>query len=400
VLTSDLLAVTSRGGQISPRTLDAAKEEPRELAAALIELFRRCLGRPAHHLEGELRDFLGNGTAFLRQRGLAKLLRDRCTFEPPTEQEPEELRRVVFKVMAEHRSSRERFDRQAVLAEAAERLGLESEAVEAGLYGDLQENQVLTGFQPPPPEELLHRYNSALAQGILLRAREVKIEIRGASKVQLRALFRKIKFFQLLHRIELLPEGARIRLDGPLSLFRANTRYGFQMASFLPTLLHFPGWTLEARLLWGRDRQERLFRLVAGDGLRPFTRLTGQWLPEELTFLPERFAKVEGPWRLSTDTAILPLGGQGVLIPDYVFRHQETGQEVFMEIFGFWNRGALLSRLELLQAHGPKNLILGVGRGLATDPEALKELPGEVYVFRTAPIAREVRKLLDGFGAS
>ncbi len=85
-----------------------------------------------------------------------------------------------------------------------------------------------------------------------------------------------------------------------------------------------------------------------------------------------------------------------MLVPDFVFE-DDAGRRVFMEVFGFWNKGAVASRLELLRQHGPKDLILAISNQLATGREGLDELPGEVYVFRTSPIARKVLKLLEEY---
>jgi len=184
-----------------------------------------------------------------------------------------------------------------------------------------------------------------------------------------------------------------------MSIFKSSGRYGLQMASFLPTLLHFEHWSLSAKLIWGKKRRELSFKLSPAMGLRPYTRLTGQWQPEGLSWLPDQFEKLDSSWRLSTDAELVDLGGRGVLVPDFVFEH-ETGARVFMEVFGFWNRGAVTSRLELLRQHGPKGLILAISNQLATGREGLDEIPGEIYVFRTSPIARKVLKLLEGYRPS
>lgn len=399
MLTNDLLRVSLRKGEVFPRFIDATDLEHRALAGLLLGTFEAHAGRTRGELEAELKEILGTGTAFLLHRGLAKLLFDRCRFDTRAPMEPEELRRVVFEHAAKsYRRAGEGgglLDRQRALEEAAAELGLEREAVERGLYADLKDEQVLEGFESCTAEWLLHRYNTALAQAVLLRAQELTIEIRGQTAARYRALFRKLKFFQLLHRVSATGDGYRIAVDGPMSLFRASTRYGLQMATFLPTLLHFDGWQLEARLLWGKRRLERSFRLSSELGLRSHTRLTGQWRAEELGWLPEQFAKLDTEWQLSTETEIVDLGSQGVLVPDFVFHHPAKGRRVWMEVFGFWNRGAVAGRLELLRRHGPADLILALSKSLAAEPGALDELPAEVYVFRTAPVAREVRRLLD-----
>ena len=179
-----------------------------------------------------------------------------------------------------------------------------------------------------------------------------------------------------------------------MSLFKASGKYGVRMASFLPTLLHFDRWTLEAKLLWGRKRRRLRFRLSPRQGLRPTTRLLGQWQPEELAWLPEQFEKLGSEWQVSTDAELVALGGQGVLVPDFVFRHP-NGTRVFMEVLGFWSRGVVESRLELLRRHGPENFVLALSKQLAAGREGLEEIPGEVYLFRATPIARKILKLLE-----
>ncbi len=410
MLTADLVQARVYRKEVRPRYIDAADEGNLALAGELIDVFSEHEGRPRHELDCELKELLGTGTEFLLHRALAKLLLDRSTFDTEAEVEPVELRRAVFEAAAaayqqagDDGEVRE-LDRTAVLDGVAGRLELEARDVERGLYADLKDEQILVEWKRCRPAWLLERYNVALAQGVLFKAAELTLRIDGGDIRQHRELFRKIKFFQLMHRVEGdagkgSPGGGqvghfKIRLDGPLSVFKASGRYGLRMASFLPTLLHFDRWSLRAKLLWGKKRRELTFRLSPATGLKPYTRLTGQWQPEPLTWLPEQFAKLDSEWQVSTDAELVDLGGRGVLVPDYVFEHA-GGLRVFMEVFGFWNKGAVASRLELLRRHGPDNLILALSKRLATGREALEEIPGDVYVFRATPIARKVLKLLE-----
>ncbi len=419
MLTADLVQARVYRKQVRPRYIDTAEEGNLALAGELIDVFSQHEGRPRHELDRELKELLGTGTEFLLHRALAKLLLDRSTFDTEAEVEPVELRREVFQAAgaayqgsgegsvapeARKRNNAGAFHRSAVLAEVGGRLELEPRQIERGLYADLKDEQILTEWKKCRPSWLLERYNVALAQGVLFKAAELTIRIDGGDIRQHRELFRKIKFFQLMHRVEgdagsRSPGGGQtghylIRLDGPLSVFKSSGRYGLQMASFLPTLLHFDRWSLTGKLLWGKKRRELSFRLSPADGLVPYTRLTGQWQPESLTWLPEQFAKLESGWKVSTDAELVDLGGRGVLVPDFLFEHA-SGLRIYMEVFGFWNKGAVASRLELLRRHGPKNLILALSKNLAAGREALEEIPGDVYVFRSTPIARKVLKLLE-----
>ena len=402
MLTADLVQTSVRRGKVVPRYLDTANTDFLALADTLIQVFKTHQGGPRHALEAELKDLLGAGTSFLLHRGLAKLLYDRCEFATTATVEPPLLRQAIFEAAAEsyQGAGPREFDRGAVLDTVAARFALSPEAVEQGLYADLKEEQTLEAFKSCTAEWLLKRYNVALAQAVLLKAARLSIQLPRQKATRYRDLFRQMKFCQLLYRVEgTAVQGYRLTLDGPLSLFKSAQKYGLQMASFLPTLLHAEGWSLHADVLWGRRREELEFKLDANQGLEPHSHSRGQWQPDEIRWLEERFPKLGSNWQLSTDAELVDLGGEGVLVPDYVFEHKRSGRRVVMEIFGFWRRGAIESRLRLLKEHGPENLILALGKQLRVDDEDLEDVPGEVYVFREAPVAREVLKLLEAFEA-
>jgi len=406
LLTNDLVLTRMYKGEVRPRYVEAKDPELLALAERLVEVFDTHRGHPRHTLDKELKELVGTGTDFLLHRALAKLLFDRCEFDTEAPQAPEVLRSVVFDAAAAaYRRENTaqggevhpfRFHRQEVLEEAAGELELESEAVERGLYADLKDEQILQSWKRCEPRWLLERYNVALAQGVLLRASCLEIHLTERSIPRQRELFRKIKFFQLLHRVTLDTQGGYlIQLDGPMSVFKSSGKYGVQMANFLPTLLHFGNWSLEATLEWGKKRRPATFRLSPKQGLRSHNRLTGQWQPEELAWLPEQLAKITEDWEVDREAELIVLGGQGVLVPDFSFHHPASGTRVSMEVLGFWRRGAVESRLRLLKKHGPENLLLAVSKQLMTDAEDFADLPGEVYLFRTAPLARKVLKHLE-----
>lgn len=396
MLTADLVRVRLQGGELRPQYVDPDDEDRRELAAALIEAVDRGVGRSRGELERDLGDLLGTGTAFLFHRGLAKLLLDRCEFDTAAGADPAEARRAAFAASARHRREDLRgFDRAVVLAEAAAELGSDAAALDRSLYADLKSEQLLISWRPLGAEELLLRYNVALAQGVLLRATELEIRLGGGDPRSHRALFQRVKFHQLMHRVERDGDGWRVVLDGPLSVFQASGRYGVQMAGFLPALLHLDGWELAAEVRWGKGRGVgRTLVLRPDPRLRPWGRLPGRWLPDELRLFPDQFAALASEWELETEAELVDLGGEGVLVPDFVFRHRAGGDPVHLEVLGWWRKGALATRLKLLRRHGPPNLVLAVSKKLAAEDD-LEGLPGEVYLYRTTPLAREVLARLE-----
>lgn len=399
MLTADLVEARVVRGKIVPAYV-GGDGSALEIAASAIALFQDAVGRSRGELESELRQLGGVRREYLLQRGFAKLLFDRCEFVTGLSDDLDapELRRRVFSAAARRwlDSGPRGIDADALRAELAPQFGLDADALRRLLYADLKEEQIIAKFDALSPHELVERYDLALCQAVLLRATRLEVELPPQSAAVYRALFRAIKFHQLLFEVEgRAEEGYRITLDGPLSLFSAASKYGLQLAQFVPHLLHAAGFAARATVAWGQSRTLRTFEFSHQNGFAPPNRLLGGFVPEELNWFVEQFTKLESEWNVSDQSEIVDLGGRGVLVADFVFTHRGTGLVVPFEVLGYWRRSALESRLRLIRQHGTADLLLGIGRDLRVDEESLEDLPGEVYVFRSVPIAREVRERLD-----
>jgi predicted nuclease of restriction endonuclease-like RecB superfamily len=398
MLTADLVRARRRGDQVRPQWIDPGAPEERERAQALLATFEAHRGRTRGELDEALAERVGEGTDYLLHRGLAKLLFDRSTFEVASPRDPAEVRAQVFALARAHHPVSQRpgdplhpVTRAEVLAQAGAALGLSPDAVERALYADLEREQVLAELEPLEPEALLHRYNLALAQAVLLRATSLEVTLAPGDPKRARQLFRFIKFFGLMHAVAGdRRSGYRVTLDGPMSLFQLSSKYGLKLAEFLPALLLCQGWSLRAQVLWGKERRAAVFELDPSAGLRSHYKERGVYVTDEERTFVERFRALESPWELERSAELVDLGGRGVLVPDLVFRHREDGREALLEIVGFWRKGYLEGRLELLRAHGPKNLVLAVSKKLAGAREGLEGLPGELSVFTDVIRAKDV----------
>ena len=398
MLTGDLVRVRFRKGRIHLPYIDDKDPDHLGVAETLIRVFEEHAGGTRQELDEELTDITGTGTDFLLHRGLAKLLRDRCVFESATPVDPVELRRRIFTgAAAAYRSTDQvRIDREAILADAAKAASLDATQVDGAFYADLKDAERLESFKSCAPDWMLNRYNVALAQAVLLRANGMELRVEGESPARYRGLFRKLKFFRLLHEIHQTGPGTyHVRIDGPMSLFKSSQRYGLQIAQFLPSVLHCGKWQITASIVWGARRREGVLTLTSDTGLKPVGPSTGQWIPEEVVWLEDRFARLKSEWRMAAGEEVIDLGGQGVLAPEYVFTHPRTGTRVYLEFLGYWRSGGVRTRLELLARHGPPNMILAVSAELGVDEEASTDIPGEVYAYRRTPVARDILGILE-----
>lgn len=400
MLTSDLVRVRRKGEAITAQYLRGpAIERLTPVVRYYVETLSGMVGRPREEIEAALDAAEVTARDRLAALGLRKVLEDRAEFEVAEGIDPEALRREVFLAAAEaHRTLdvRAELDRAAVLAAVAEKLGTTPESLERGLYADLRGSELLQRFTPMAPEEALERYNLGLAQAILLRATKVTVHLEGEEPSRYRQVFRAARFQGLIHVVRSRPEGGyTIDLDGPYSLFDAVSRYGLKLALFLPAVLACRAYHVEASVLWGRERTPSRFTVKPVDELTAPAPDLPSTAPD-LELFCEAFERLTSAWTVAKNERIFALPGEVVCVPDLVFSSRETGEEVYLEAFGFWSRASVWQRVELVQKGFPCRILLAVSKQLRVSEEVLgEEDTGEVYVYKRVISPREVLERLE-----
>jgi predicted nuclease of restriction endonuclease-like RecB superfamily len=370
------------------------------IAATLIDAMGKLVGRSRRDIDTSLDALSVPARDRAVVLGLRKLLDDRCDFEVVSPLDPTALRREVFAAAAAAYHAlgvRDELDRDAVLTEVAGRIGATREGVEQALYADLRDSEVLRHFRPISAPALLDRYDVALAQGIVLRATQVTVRIENETPDRYRRIFRAARFHGLLHVVQGNPkDGYTITLDGPYSLFDAGVKYGLKLALFLPVLLPCRTWSLRADVLWGKSRRPAVFELGPADRLAAIAPETPTASPDLEAFCAS-FSRLGTRWTVLPNERLFALPGEVACIPDLVFSSNETGEEVFLEAFGFWSREAVFRRIELVRKGFPARIILAVSKKLRVSEELLTEEDGgELYVYGASMSPRAVLERLEG----
>lgn len=391
MLTGNLVRVKFNRNKIVPRYVDPADGDLLAVAEQLLDLFRRPSEVTRGDIEGELNEQFSDDPMQLVGRGLAKLLEDRCDFAVVADRPPEQLRELVFRKADEHRRIADSFDRDAVLREVATELGVPADEVENGLFADLRSEQRRMKFDDISPERLLHRYNLALAQAVVLRASAVDLLVKHETPARLRALVRRIKFHRLICEAgKPSPDVFRFRLDGPMSLFTSTQKYGLQLALFLPAVLACADFELTAELLWGPERKPKQFVLTPDDGLQWHQPGDAAFTPPEVGVFAAQFVKRCPDWDIDDAPEVRPLG-DGFWVPDFRLTHRPSKKSILLEILGFWRRSNIDKHLKKLKDHVREPFLVAVSDQLhVADDES--ELPPGVVRFRQMPLPDEIAK--------
>lgn len=410
MLTKDLVRVQVRGRELVPTLIDPARDELVSFATDLVALAERAVAESLTRgaVEDEIDERIGPSKHQLVLRGLAKLLLDRCDAEVDPALDPPALRERVF-LRARERGplaldpddALGRVHADAVLAEVGAEVGLSADALRRALYADLPSEQVVRSWRPLSPQALLHRYNVAQIQALLLHTTEVRLFLPKPSVARVRQLLRHAKFQQLLFRASRRDDGLELVLDGPMSLFSQSTRYGMQLANFLPAVILQDGaWTLEADVRWvrggaGATAAKKSLKVGPELGLISHLADTGAYVAREVSWFVERWnaSATDSGWRMSEVPEPIDLGGRGVVLPDFTF--ERDGRTAHLEIVGYWRKDWLARRLEGLRRHAAGNLVLAVSTKLCGDDGVLDDLPVQVIPFAQVVPVKDVLAALD-----
>jgi predicted nuclease of restriction endonuclease-like RecB superfamily len=388
MLPSDLLFSQRRGTQVYPRFL---RKDQYSWAAEVLNLIHQYQHKSRGELQQALRALEGDSPDYRIVRGFAHLALNAAEFSLALAQvEPETLRREAFTLAAQWGYGETQA--QAVLRNLAEKYQLEPEVLRDTLYADLPENHVLSILPDFTLVTLVDRYNLAQAQGLLYSALYLRITAHRNVPGEYRRLFHQLKFHGLMYAVEgNLEDGYQIYVDGPVSLFKQTRKYGIQMASFLPALLHISRWEMTAVLRLGE--QEVIYNLDSQAPLRSHYAPPSTYDSLLERSFAERWSKLDTPWILEREVEIIDLKGT-VFVPDFALRHPD-GRVVHIEIMGFWHPDYLRRKLDKVKRANQSNLILAVSDRLNVGEEDIKDLPGPVLFFKGKLEPRRVLTVLE-----
>ena len=393
MLTKDLLRFRSVKGQIRPRFISVEDPDLLELAQALIACYDSGIGATRERLQEQVQQVLEafSGDAQLA-KGFDKLLQDRSEFSSGGAEDLPALRARVFAVSAQYLQQGLPETAEAFREQLQNELNEPPESLMSRLYGDLPPYHPLESFRSLSAEGLLRRYNLSLVQSLLLYCDRLEVTLPEPRPAELRQVLKYLRFHQLLarwHRDE--QGGFRLEVEGPMSLYAQSQKYGLNLASFFPAVLHQSNWSCEALVQVRKNRPEVL-KLDASCGLQPVSRRFLAYVPEELTRLQQLLAQKLPEWSLAPASDFLILGGEVHCFPDYELTHT-SGVTVFLELFHPWHAGPLKARLAQLSSGTQPPLLLGVMRRLLKEEAVEAAVEASTYFAHSGFFFREIPTL-------
>lgn len=405
MLTHDLLRFTRRKGSVHPRQVDPNDKSLLVLGEELNGIYHSGVGQSMEEITELIQPVLSAFTQSIIAKGLHKLLLDRCRFQE-ADVAIEQRREKIFLAAAAQLRQDKMTDLPGFRQKVANTFQQDPDLLANQLFADLPPRRLLESFRPLAPARLLQRYNLAQAQGLLLHAQSLTVEIEEPDVGKRRKLFQYLKFYRLPATIRQVGEQRfQMEVIGPLAVIMQTRKYGMQLASLLPVICAMQRWSLGAVIRLPGETSLQ-FTMDETSGLRTHYTMIAQYRPEEFKIFAAQFRQEIATWELIEDPPILNPDGLELVAPDFSFRHLASQALVHLELFHPWHAAAILRRLEQLsRARPPVPLVVGVARPLTKSPEVRALLDhsswfqAHGFEFNEFPPVKRVVKSLDSFGS-
>jgi uncharacterized protein len=405
VLTKDLVKFSRRKDRIYPHAIKTDQQSLLDLAQDLITIYAYGEGKNRQELEEESSILINSFSTPLIARGLNRLCLDRSEFTQCLEVNFTAAREQLFDLSAKHLKEADQYDFEGFRDQIESQVPNDLQAlVQEDLYGDLPHSDLLLKFKTMRPVDLLHRYNLAQVQYHMLFAGDLSLSLKKVEAAELRKIFKYLKFFRLLARIESKTKGTlKITIDGPLSLFENTRKYGLQLANFIPAFVDCANWQFEVKVDLPRFKN-KVLKLSHKADLKSHYKNFSAYVPDEIRLFHKTFADKAKDWQIVGDTPFIEMGEEGkqeLIFPDLSFAKDQKC--VHMELFHRWHAGPLRRRLDQLQSKPDCQLLIGIDRSLVRSSSFKEEVEAHPYfsehgfLFNDFPSVTRVNSLLKSF---
>ena len=414
MLTKELLCYLISKDKIYPRFIDPEENENLDIASELLTVFSQSIGNNRENLEENIshifESFKGN---FKVAKGLEKLLFDRTEFDSTPKEDLIKLREEVFNLSSRLLSEKVDIYASGLKNNHIQNLGFYqnkiSEIIKESLdglshrlYADLPPYQKVLQFRNISSFKLIHRYNCALVQGLLLRSERITISLTGSDTSRLRQILKYLRFNKLLAKIIYSQKKDKLlvlEIDGPLSMFLNTQKYGFNLAKFFPAILLHSNWELMANIRIKKNKTH-ILKLNQDCGIKSHYKQFLAYVPDEIKLLSEKIKEKIPNWKLNPSAEYLQLGGESICFPDFLLEHTSS-KKVYLELFHKWHFKPLLKRLEQVEKIEGIILLIGIDKILLNKDEIIHKTNTSEYFskfgffFKEFPSVSKITDLLE-----
>lgn len=401
----ELLNYKKYKGKIKPIFIDIHDEQLSLFCQNMLEIYNNSIGNSKIVLEEEVKNLSSVVDIDIKiKNGLIKLLNDRLEFDSNETSDISDFRESIFTESNLYIQSDKSLNLENYKNNISNYSKISFQDIYDKIYSDLPNYNKIFKFKEINAIEILRKYNISLVQGLLFHTEKIKIKIptKDVHKSDLRYVLRKLKFFQLENKISKDNDSLIFDIDGPLSLFVQNQKYGFNLASFFPTITLLKNWEIEAEVFLGKsEKQKGILNLDNKNFIPRYDFNYSSYIPEELEFFEKLFIEKSIDWKIINECDDFLFDGNEFFFPDY--KLVNLSKSIYLEVFHKWHKSSLIRRLKNIEDMNNINLIIAVSKNLLKDTEINKAITSSKifkqhgFLFREMPTVNQVLEKLSSF---
>lgn len=377
MIPANLLRTKIARGKILPHYAEL-DQDTISLAGNIIAAFESNNGKPRKQLDEKISVFEAQELDYKLVRGLSTLLERRSIFKADSSIDPRAARMALFK-----EASRAKVitieERERLIHGVADKMAISTESLEKAIFSDIQDELILKSFKSLSPQSLLHNYNVALTQTLLLKSLRLEFKVSANWK----SIIREMKLLGLVYTVEQNDTDYLISIGGPLSISKMADRYGNSFSKLLPQIMKSDARQIKAEVL-ARTKSKTYSFEVDSDKVRADLDETDDDVTQRVSYdstVKSRFARIFNScgsgWNLTIDPEPLVADGR-VLVPDFCFEKYDIN--IFLEIVGFWTEEYLNDKMSKLDSLADIDMLVAVNQDLACSKTRNLKLPVIYYV--------------------
>lgn len=328
--------------------------------------------------------------------GLLKVIKDNFTGVDPTNFE--KLRWEIIKASQAERVCASSYE--AFKENISDRMGMSFDVIQRSIYGDLEEEALLKFAENLGESSLISKYNYNLAQGFLVKAEGLEINIFEHVS-QLKPLCARIKFLGLFIESSVIKDNGSLQLiiSGPLSITDNVKAYGLKFAAILSMLIDYSKWSLNADVVHNDKKAKFILDDKSPIFVKSQNRRRENYVPDHILNLIGAFNERNKAWQLQPGCEIINLGNEQLCFPDVIAK-SSRGDTRYIEFFNKWNKKNLVDRLETLTKNCRNDILVGAERSMLKDKEFSKIIQNTSkfqdvgFTFKDVPSTRALKSLL------
>jgi len=200
MLTSDLVKASLYRGKLKVRFMDPEDHAVIQIANTLLPIFQNSTSRLLGQIRDEVKIIVDSQEHSLPWKAMSRVLESRLVLAEIDGKQAAALRKNLFEKAARLRleGGFNAEKRTCFLENEAAVLDVTSLQILDGLFADLPGNELVKSFEDISPRRLIALCNIGAAQGVLLRATGIRLQVNEPSSRVIRKLLRSAKFHQLV----------------------------------------------------------------------------------------------------------------------------------------------------------------------------------------------------------